>query len=93
MNFSINRVVNFELSSNNDSLLYVSCRNYNFAMTYTKEQDLCLIYCVNVSIVKQIISLHFVNCFPHEAQLSCHSLVPVVATTKLQREVVQFLVI
>ena len=32
-----------------------------------KEQDLCLIYYVNVSIVKQIISLHFVNCFSDDA--------------------------
>ena len=34
-----------------------------------KEQDLCLTYYVNVSIVKQIISLNFVNYFPHEAEL------------------------
>ena len=39
-------------------------------MTYIKEQDLCLTYYVNVSIVKQSISLSFVNYFLHEAQLS-----------------------
>ena len=41
-------------------------------MAYINEQDLRLIYYVNVSMVKQIISLHFVNCFSHVAQLSCH---------------------